>query len=101
MTDTDRPPSGPDMRTRICAATLLLVMAAVWSVAWKGVSMWRAAQNESKPWFTTLLITNTLGILDAFYLFAVDRRTKRLGAVEQEILASTGEPEQLGHPQET
>lgn len=56
------------------------VLGAVvtWSLAWKGASLWRAAKDDSKPWFVTLLVSNTLGILDAIYLFgvSVSRRAK-------------------------
>lgn len=54
-------------------ARVALVVTVVWSLAWKGASLWRAARNDSKPWFVTLLLSNTLGILDAVYLFGVDR----------------------------
>jgi len=52
----------------------LLLVAVAWTIAWKGASLWRAAKSDSKPWFVTLLLTNTLGILDAVYLFIVARR---------------------------
>lgn len=89
------------VRTRVRVASLLIAFAAVWSLAWKGASLWRAARNESKPWFTALLISNTLGVLDAIYLFGVDRPRVRSELSEEDILAATGEPEQLGHRQET
>ena len=73
----------------------LLVAVIAWSLAWKAASLWRAARNGSKPWFVALLLTNTLGVLDAVYLFGLDRRGSRL--VEEAILAATGEPEQGGH----
>jgi hypothetical protein len=73
----------------------------VWSLAWKGASLWRAARNDSKPWFVTLLLSNTLGALDAIYLFAVDRPRRSERRVERAILAATGEPEQLTHSDET
>lgn len=72
-----------------------------WSLAWKGASLWRAARNQSKPWFITLLLANTLGVLDAIYLFGVDRRHRSDDRLEQAILAATGEPPQSGHSQET
>lgn len=81
--------------------TLIVLLAAAWDLAWKGSSLWRAARNESKPWFTALLLTNTLGVLDAIYLFAVDRPRRDSSLVEHEILGATGEPEQIGHTQET
>jgi hypothetical protein len=51
----------------------LFAAAVAWTLAWKAASMWQAAQDRSKPWFVTLLVTNTLGILDAVYLFGVSR----------------------------
>ncbi|WP_233265587.1 DUF5652 family protein [Leifsonia sp. AG29] len=79
----------------------LLLAAVAWNLAWKGASVWRAARNGSKPWFVTLLLSNTMGVLDAIYLFGVDRRHRSEDLEEEEILEITGEPEQLGHPQET
>lgn len=55
----------------------LFIAAIAWNVAWKGASLWRAAKDGSKPWFVTLLLTNTLGVLDAIYLFGVARRRKQ------------------------
>ncbi|MEV8213240.1 DUF5652 family protein [Leifsonia sp. NPDC077715] len=75
--------------------------AVIWSLAWKGASLWRAACNGSKPWFVTLLLSNTLGALDAIYLYAVDRPDRRERRTEEAILAATGEPEQLAHSDET
>ena len=59
-------------------ARWLVIVLVAWSVAWKGASLWRAAKDDSKPWFVTLLVSNTLGILDAIYLFGVSdsRRPK-------------------------
>ncbi|WP_426625251.1 DUF5652 family protein [Leifsonia sp. McL0607] len=86
----DMPPSG----------RVLVVAVVAWSLAWKGASLWRAARNGSKPWFVTLLLTNTLGALDAVYLFGIDRH-RREELDELTILEVTGEPEQEGHTQET
>ncbi|KQV05040.1 hypothetical protein ASC63_14580 [Leifsonia sp. Root112D2] len=72
-----------------------------WSLAWKGASLWRASKEDSKPWFVTLLLTNTAGVLDAVYLFGVSGAHRRKKNDEESILSTTGEPEQLGHSQET
>jgi hypothetical protein len=64
MNEKKLPPGGKAM----------IGVAVVWSLAWKGASLWRAARNDSKPWFVALLLSNTLGVLDAIYLFLVDRR---------------------------
>jgi len=79
------------------AQRAIFVGVVAWSLAWKGASLWRAARNGSKPWFVALLLSNTLGVLDAIYLFVVDRRNVSFRLVEETILAETGEPEQGGH----
>ena len=86
-----RMPDIPPSRRALFAAVI------AWSLAWKGASLWRAARNGSKPWFVTLLLTNTLGVLDAVYLFALDRRWQSSRVDEEGILAATGEPQQGGH----
>ncbi len=83
------------------AVRAALGAAVAWSLAWKGASLWRAAKQHDKAWFATLLVSNTLGVLDAAYLFGVSRDRARRARQEAEILARTGEPPQLGHSQET
>ena len=75
-------------------------LAVVWTLAWKSASLWRAAKNDSKPWFGVLLLSNTLGILDAIYLFGVNGARRRAARTERAILADTGEPPQLGNTYE-
>ena len=41
----------------------LFALLAVWSIIWKGIALWKAAQNGSKPWFIVMLVLNTVGIL--------------------------------------
>lgn len=66
--------STPNRLADVPPSTRALVGAVVaWSLVWKGVSLWRAARNGSRPWFVALLLTNTLGILDAVYVFGVGR----------------------------
>ncbi|MHC5795852.1 DUF5652 family protein [Lacisediminihabitans sp. FW035] len=62
------------------AKVALISLLAAWTLAWKGVSLWHAAKDDSKPWFIALLLSNTAGLLDALYIFRVSR-TRRL-AVE-------------------
>ena len=52
----------------------ILVLAAVWTIPWKGVALWKAARNRSVAWFVILLIINTLGILDIIYIFAFSEK---------------------------
>lgn len=48
-------------------ALLLLVVA--WDIAWKAISMWKAARNGHTAWYVCLLIFNTVGILPIIYVF--------------------------------
>ncbi len=64
------------MQTPSRPVTAAITVLALWSIAWKGVSLWRAAEQRSKPWFTALLLVNSLGILDMIYLFRVAPRAK-------------------------
>jgi hypothetical protein len=56
------------------ALGLLITVAAL--VALKGFALWRAARNNSSGWFVTLLLINTLGILEILYLFVWGRPKK-------------------------
>lgn len=41
----------------------------VWSMAWKGLALWRAAKEDSMYWFIAVFILNTMGLLEIAYLF--------------------------------
>jgi len=41
----------------------------LWTLPWKGVALWKAAKNSHKKWFLTLLIVNTLALLEIIYIF--------------------------------
>jgi len=53
---------------------LLISLAVAWSMAWKGVALWRAGRNAHLVWFIVLFIVNTLGILPIIYIFAFSRK---------------------------
>ena len=53
-------------------ATFIALM--VWSVAWKGVALWRAGRNNHLGWFIAIFLVNTIGILEIVYIFAVSRK---------------------------
>ncbi len=48
--------------------SLLLIPIIVWSLAWKGFSLWHSAKSNQKWWFFFLLILNTAGLLEIVYL---------------------------------
>lgn len=47
----------------------LVLIAALWSLVWKGLALWHSAQRGEYWWFMVLLLVNTLGILEIIYLF--------------------------------
>ena len=53
---------------------LVTSLVIAWSIAWKGVALWRAGRNSHLVWFIVMLIVNTLGILEIIYIFAFSRR---------------------------
>jgi len=50
-------------------AKILLLVLVVWSLIWKGIALWKAVRNNSKPWFIVLLLVNTVGILEILYIY--------------------------------
>ena len=49
----------------------VIIVVMLWTLFWKGLSMWHAARNKDSTWFIILFIFNTVGILDIIYLFGV------------------------------
>jgi methionyl-tRNA synthetase len=47
----------------------LVLLAALWSLVWKGLALWHSAQRGEYWWFLALLLINTLGVLEIIYLF--------------------------------
>lgn len=56
---------------------VLIGALVVWSLAWKGLALWKAAHREEKGWFVALLVLNTLGILDILYLYVFSKEEKK------------------------
>ncbi|KND46708.1 MAG: hypothetical protein AB201_02610 [Parcubacteria bacterium C7867-006] len=52
----------------------LMAVVVLWSIPWKGVALWKAARLSHKKWFVVLLLANTLGILEIFYIYFVARK---------------------------
>lgn len=55
---------------------MTIFVVVVWSLAWKGVALWKSARLEQKRWFIAILVLNTLGILEMIYLYFVARKYK-------------------------
>ena len=57
--------------------SLIIALAVLWSLVWKGVALWQAGKNSHLGWFIALYIVNTLGILEIIYLIAYNRVVRR------------------------
>ncbi|MFA5936384.1 MAG: DUF5652 family protein [Candidatus Paceibacterota bacterium] len=53
---------------------IILLLMIVWVLPWKGYALWTASRRDEKWWFIVLMIVNTFGILEIFYLFYVAKK---------------------------
>ena len=53
-----------------------ILLAVLWTLPWKGVALWRAAELRDKWWFVALLVINTLAILEIAYIFGFSKRKR-------------------------
>jgi hypothetical protein len=67
---------------------VVISLLVIWSLIWKGIALWKSAQNRDKVWFVIMLIVNTVGILEIIYIF-VFSQTKDRG---QNLASSTSTP---------
>lgn len=58
---------------------ILVGVLIIWSLAWKGLSLWRSSRHEQRGWFIVLFISSTVGILPIIYLvfFQKGKRGKK------------------------
>lgn len=61
----------------IAQYTWLFAILIVWSLVWKGIALWKSARYKDKVWFIVLLLVNTLGILEIFYIFIFSKREQK------------------------
>lgn len=51
----------------------LVALGAIWTMVWKGLALWRAAERGARNWFIVILVVNTLGLLEIIYLFFITK----------------------------
>jgi len=54
---------------------LLVLILAIWTIPWKGYALWLSVKRNQKIWFVVLLIVNTVGILEIFYIFKIVKKS--------------------------
>lgn len=55
----------------------LIVLTIVWVLPWKGVALWKAAQNKHQIWFIAMLVVNTFAGLEILYIFIFSKINKK------------------------
>ncbi len=58
---------------------ILLILAVIWTIPWKGIALWKSARRGQIGWFIILLIVNTLGILEIIYIFLFAKKKNIAG----------------------
>lgn len=54
----------------------IIWLAILWTLPWKGVALWKAAQNNHKGWFVILFLVNTMALLEIIYIFVFSKKKK-------------------------
>ncbi|KKS14216.1 hypothetical protein A2643_02040 [Candidatus Nomurabacteria bacterium RIFCSPHIGHO2_01_FULL_39_220] len=57
------------------SANILILILLLWSIAWKIYGAWTAAKHDHKKWFVAIIILNTVGILEIFYVLRVAKKS--------------------------
>ncbi len=58
-------------------AAFVLPALVVWSLVWKGWALWLAARRGELPWFIALLVINSVGLLEIFYIFVIAKQSDK------------------------
>ena len=53
------------------------ILLIIWSVVWKGLALWKAAQKSDKWWFIAMLVINTAGILEILYIYIFSKKKEQ------------------------
>lgn len=65
------------------AEIVFFLIIAIWSFFWKGVALWRAANQKQRNWFIVLLLpVNTVGILELLFLFRFSKKKLTLEEIK-------------------
>jgi hypothetical protein len=64
--------------------SVILYLIIFWSLFWKGLALWKAAQFKQRNWFVVILVLNsiTLGILELIYLFRFAKKRLSINEIK-------------------
>ena len=70
---------------------IIFIALYVWTIVWKGLALWRAAQLKQKIWFVIFMLPiNTLGVLEIIYLFLIAKSPQQAQAPAEKTKAISG-----------
>ena len=55
---------------------VVFVVIVLWTMAWKGIALWRAGVNRQKIWYILLFFLSTAGVLEILYLAFFQKEKK-------------------------
>ncbi|OGH10401.1 MAG: hypothetical protein A2857_05260 [Candidatus Levybacteria bacterium RIFCSPHIGHO2_01_FULL_36_15] len=56
---------------------IFVILVYAWTILWKSVALWKAANNKQRNWFVVLVILSTInlaGIPELIYLFKFSKK---------------------------
>lgn len=68
---------GPEWFGLGLMSAVTIMPLLVWTLAWKGWALWLAARRGELLWFVALLLLNTVGLLEIFYIFFIAKRSDK------------------------
>ena len=57
------------MNPQLPVPEYVLIVLYIWSLAAKGLALWRTSNLKQRNWFIAILVLNTVGIVELVYLF--------------------------------
>ena len=64
---------------------VLFYLISIWSLIWKGIALWRAANLKQRNWFIVMLILNLFGLLEIIYLFRFAKKRMTFEELKQMV----------------
>lgn len=59
--------------SNIFNSPIFILTISIWTLIWKGLSLYKAAGRKQKSFFIILLVLNTVGIFEILYFFYLYR----------------------------
>mgnify|MGYP001612075861 CR=1 FL=1 len=66
-------------------AMLFFSLLMLWSFLWKGLGLWNSAKNGDMYWFIAILVLNTAGVVEIFYLFVYSKNKMTISGIKKDL----------------